>query len=183
MTINVNGKEVEAYHLIMQKGNALDIVNGSKHVEVRGATDQYFSRFFNKKKYEAFTRLYEEFDKNEDIPAEKFIENLKAIDIHLTKDDFEDGATFYFAVYNQLFNEVKYIYFTNYNKSWHLVVEVADKKLYELTEETRKLMNEKYAFHDWDGDDLSESLDENGNTWEFFALELGKIIEHKGLVN
>ncbi len=169
----------------MQKGNALDIVNGSKHVETRGATDQYFSRFFDKKKYEAFSRIYDEFEKNEDMPAEQLVENLKTIGIHLSKEDFadDDGGSLYYAIYNQLFNDVKYIYFTNYNKSWHLIVEISGKKIYELTEETRKLMNEKYAFHDWDCDDLSESLDEDGNAWEFFALELGQIIEHKGLVD
>ncbi len=175
MTINVNGKQEEAYHLIMRKENALDIVNGSKHVEIRDTTDTYCSRFFNKELWQRFLHLLEMYNKNQDE---------EVLDEALTEMGLEvDADNFWLSALNQLFNDVKYIYFTNYNKSWHLVVEISGKKVYELTEETRKLMNEKYRFYDFNDEDISEYQDEDGNAWEFFALELGEIIEHKGLVD
>ena len=49
MTIEVNGKPVEAYHLIMKKENALDILKGKKKVEIRAFSEKYNYLFIDKK--------------------------------------------------------------------------------------------------------------------------------------
>lgn len=48
MTIEVNGKQVEAYDLLMKKEYALEILSGKKRVEFRSFTDHYISRFMDK---------------------------------------------------------------------------------------------------------------------------------------
>ena len=45
MKINVNGNEVEAYALIMKKENALEILRGTKTVEIRSANTKYEKMF------------------------------------------------------------------------------------------------------------------------------------------
>ncbi|MBQ8958643.1 MAG: hypothetical protein IJ057_09140 [Bacteroidales bacterium] len=40
MKININGNEVEAYALIMRKENALEILRGTKTVELRAESPQ-----------------------------------------------------------------------------------------------------------------------------------------------
>lgn len=45
MKIDHDGKEVEAYHLIMRKENALDILNGKKKAEIRTFSDKYVGMF------------------------------------------------------------------------------------------------------------------------------------------
>ena len=47
-------------------------------------------------------------------------------------------------------NDTAYIYFTNYNNSWHLIVEVLDIAVYQMTKEDVKVLNEDYNFHDFD---------------------------------
>jgi len=44
------GQEVEAFDLLMQKENAIDILHGNKKVETRSFSPFYFSRFIDKKK-------------------------------------------------------------------------------------------------------------------------------------
>lgn len=48
MTIEVNGKQVEAYDLLMKKEYALEILSGKKRVEFRSFTDHYISRFMDR---------------------------------------------------------------------------------------------------------------------------------------
>ena len=45
MKINVNGNEVEAYALIMKKENALEILRGTKTIEIRSANTKYEKMF------------------------------------------------------------------------------------------------------------------------------------------
>ena len=54
MTIQVDGKPVEAYHLIMKKENALDILKGKKKVEIRTFSDKYLSMFIDQEKYKKY---------------------------------------------------------------------------------------------------------------------------------
>ncbi|MGP1500196.1 MAG: hypothetical protein ACTTJM_00215 [Bergeyella cardium] len=56
MKIKVQGKEVEAYRLIMKKQNAIDIVEGRKKLEVRNYVDTYCDMFFDKKKYQEYLK-------------------------------------------------------------------------------------------------------------------------------
>lgn len=50
MKISVKGKEVEAYNLIMRKENAIEILNGTKKVEIRTQSPRFESMFFDKEK-------------------------------------------------------------------------------------------------------------------------------------
>ncbi len=47
MKINVNGQQVEAYSLVMQRKFAEQIKAGTKKVEFRNYNDYYYSRFMN----------------------------------------------------------------------------------------------------------------------------------------
>nr|DAY02601.1 MAG TPA: ASCH domain protein [Caudoviricetes sp.] len=150
MTIEVNGKPVEAYHLIMKKENALDILNGKKKVEIRAFSKKYNDMFINKE-------LYKEFQ-----------EYLKDPDGSMELED--------------CLNETEYIYFTNYNKSWYLIVEVLDIAVYKMTQEDVEVLNEDYDFHDFDNEwqqykDLPED-----EIPVFYGLGLADVISHEGLI-
>ena len=150
MTIEINGKPVEAYHLIMKKENALDILNGKKKVEIRAFSKKYNDMFINKE-------LYKEFQ-----------EYLKDPDGSMELED--------------CLNETEYIYFTNYNKSWYLIVEVLDIAVYKMTQEDVEVLNEDYDFHDFDNEwqqykDLPED-----EIPVFYGLGLADVISHEGLI-
>ena len=150
MTIEVNGKPVEAYHLIMKKENALDILNGKKKIEIRSFSKKYNDMFINKE-------LYKEFQ-----------EYLKDPDGSMELED--------------CLNETEYIYFTNYNKSWYLIVEVLDIAVYKMTQEDVEVLNEDYDFHDFDNEwqqytDLPED-----EIPVFYGLGLADVISHEGLI-
>lgn len=150
MTIEINGKPVEAYHLIMKKENALDILNGKKKIEIRAFSKKYNDMFINKE-------LYKEFQ-----------EYLKDPDGSMELED--------------CLNETEYIYFTNYNKSWYLIVEVLDIAVYKMTQEDVEVLNEDYDFHDFDNEwqqykDLPED-----EIPVFYGLGLADVISHEGLI-
>lgn len=52
MKIKVNGQEVEAYALLMQKENALEILNGKKTIEIRALNSKYDKMFTDQKQLE-----------------------------------------------------------------------------------------------------------------------------------
>ena len=150
MKIEVNGKSVEAYHLIMKKENALDILNGKKKIEIRTFSKKYNDMFINKE-------LYKEFQ-----------EYLKDPDGSMELED--------------CLNETEYIYFTNYNNSWNLIVEVLDIAVYKMTQEDVEVLNEDYDFHDLDNEwqqykDLPED-----EIPVFYGLGLADVISHEGLI-
>lgn len=57
MKIKVNGQEVEAYALLMQKENALEILNGKKTIEIRALNSKYSSMFTDQKQLEENEKL------------------------------------------------------------------------------------------------------------------------------
>lgn len=60
MTININGKEVEAYDLLMKKENALDIISGKKTLEIRAFSNHYSMMFTDFEQLEKNKKLREE---------------------------------------------------------------------------------------------------------------------------
>lgn len=56
MKILVDGKEVEAYHLVMKKENALDIFKGKKKVEIRHQSPRFETMFFDKEKADFYLK-------------------------------------------------------------------------------------------------------------------------------
>lgn len=120
MKINVNGKEVEAYRLIMQKANAKEILDGTKKIEIRDFSATYERMFIDKEKEK---QVIERRQKN---PDEEFF--------------FEDITR----------SDVKYIRFTNYSGSWYLDVSLKYITAFELSEEDIKFLNKEFDFHDLD---------------------------------
>ena len=151
MTIEINGKQVEAYHLIMKKENAIDILNGKKKVEIRAFSEKYNDLFINKK-------LYKEYQKDLENPNGSMT----------IEDTLKDTA---------------YIYFTNYNKTWELIVEILDIAVYQMTKEDIEVLNEDYDFHDLDNEwqqykDLTEE-----EIHMFYGLGLADVVSHKGVIS
>lgn len=54
MKIKVNGKEYEAYDLVMRRENAQAIIDGKKTVEIRSFNGHYMSLFYDKEKRKNF---------------------------------------------------------------------------------------------------------------------------------
>ena len=151
MTIEIEGKQVEAYHLIMKKENALDILNGKKKVEIRAFSEKYNDLFIDKK-------LYKEYQKDLENPNGSMT----------IEDTLKDTA---------------YIYFTNYNKTWELIVEILDIAVYQMTKEDIEVLNEDYDFHNLDNEwqqykDLTEE-----EIPMFYGLGLADVVSHKGVIS
>ena len=151
MTIEIEGKQVEAYHLIMKKENALDILNGKKKVEIRAFSEKYNDLFIDKK-------LYKEYQKDLENPNGSMT----------IEDTLKDTA---------------YIYFTNYNKTWELIVEILDIAVYQMTKEDIEVLNEDYDFHDLDNEwQQYKDLTEEEITM-FYGLGLADVVSHKGVIS
>lgn len=145
MKINIDGKEVEAYHLIMRKENALEILKGTKKIEVREFKAKYEKLFVDKQKEK---EVFEAKDKD---PNAEF--------------SFDDIMR----------DDVKYIFFTNYSKSWSLVVELDHITAFELSEADITFLKEEFDFHDLDQaiEDFKDVPE--GEKPLMFGLVLGEI--------
>ncbi|GJH39876.1 hypothetical protein RCZ04_04260 [Capnocytophaga sp. HP1101] len=157
MTIQVNGKPAEAYHLIMKKENALDILKGTKKVEMRTFSDKYLSMFIDQEKYKEYQEKLKEPD-------------FQGID--------ENGVLEFDKVYR---DDIRHIFFTNYNKTWNLVVELDGITTCSMVKDDIEFLAKNFDFHDYDnewqqfeGKDLDEIP-------AFFALVISKVVSHEGL--
>ena len=54
MKIELNGKEYEAYDLVMRRENAQAIIDGTKTVEIRSFSSHYISLFYDKERRKNF---------------------------------------------------------------------------------------------------------------------------------
>lgn len=54
MNIKINGKEYEAYDLVMRRENAQAIIDGKKTIEIRSFNSHYMSLFYDKEKRKNF---------------------------------------------------------------------------------------------------------------------------------
>ena len=77
--------------------------------------------------------------------------------------------------------DVTVAYFTNYNHSWHLVVELLSIGINSLTKEDIEYLNEEFDFHDLDNEWQQYADAKDEDIPSFFTIELGRIIEHQGL--
>ncbi|AMD85115.1 hypothetical protein SAMN05444369_101291 [Capnocytophaga haemolytica] len=160
MTIKVNGKDVEAYRLIMRKTNALDILKGTKKIEIRDFSKTYGDMFIDPEKEKVYLKKMEE-------PDFEYID--------------KNGV----AECDKIYKDTKYIYFTNYNNSWDLVAEIEQIFMLWFTDDDMEFLSKELNFHD-----LEESYKEykaNGHddnedgTPAFFAIELKGVVSHRGL--
>ncbi len=74
MKITVNGKEFEAYDLVMRRENAQAIIDGKKTVEIRSFNSHYMSLFYDKEKRKNFDPS--------DLSAEEPFKETKYIRFH-----------------------------------------------------------------------------------------------------
>ena len=74
MKIKVNGKEYEAYDLVMRRENAQAIIDGKKTVEIRSFNGHYMSLFYEKEKRKNFDPS--------DMNAEEPFKDIKFIRFH-----------------------------------------------------------------------------------------------------
>lgn len=128
MKINVEGKEVKAYNLILTKENAMAILNGFKKVELRSFSDYYVNMFIN---------------------LDKFNKKIDNGDFFTVNETFKD--------------DVKFIHFTNRQRSWFLDVEIESQNIGYLIDHDIKKLQEKYNFHELDPllDDLSKKTEDD----------------------
>lgn len=156
MKINIEGKEVEAYHIIMKKENALEILNGTKKVEIRRFDDKYGKLFIDPKK------------------EAEYFEKMKQPNFEYI--DAEGNAEC-----DKIYKDTKYIYFTNYAKSWSLVVKIHSIYMLYMTKDDIEFLSEQLEFHEYN----SEWQKFEGKPIEevpsFFAIAIDKIISCENL--
>ncbi len=159
MKITVDNKEVEAYRLIMRKENALDILSGKKKVEIRTYSDNYCGLFFDKEKLAKANEVFNETGSVED----------------------EEGN----SIFESAIKDVRYVYFTNYNNTWSLVVSLDWVYIMNTTKDWVEFLNENYNFHDLDNEwQQFEELAAKEKYEEipsFFALAIKEVVSQKGL--
>lgn len=74
MKIKVNGKEYEAYDLVMRRENAQAIIDGKKQVEIRSFNSHYMGLFYDKEKRKSFDAS--------DMSAEEPFKDIKFVRFH-----------------------------------------------------------------------------------------------------
>ena len=157
MTIQVDGKPVEAYHLIMKKENALDILKGKKKVEIRTFSDKYLSMFIDQEKYKEYQEKLKEPD-------------FQGVD--------ENGVLEFDKTIR---TDIKHIYFTNYNKTWSLIVKIHLFYTLSMIKDDIAFLAENFDFHDYDNEWQQFEGKELDEVPAFFAIYLDKVISHEGL--
>lgn len=158
MKIQVNGKEVEAYHLIMRKENALEILNGTKETELREFSKKYGEMFIDKKK------------------EAEYFEKMK-------QPDFEYVDKNGIAECDKVYKDVKYVYFTNYNKFWYLIAEIAQIYMLWFTDDDMDFLSNELNCKDLEDTykDFKKNHKEGEEIPAVFALNIKKIISHENL--
>lgn len=158
MKIQVNGKEVEAYHLIMRKENALEIVNGTKKIEVRDFSPKYGKMFIDPEK------------------EAKYFEKMKQPNFEYID---ENGV----AECDKVYRETKYIYFTNYNKSWSLIVEIDFINMLWFTDDDMDFLENELGFTDYkEGyQEFKKNHKEGDELPAIFAIGIKNIISYENL--
>lgn len=158
MKVNIEGKEVEAYHLIMKKENALEIINGTKKIEVRDFNQKYGQMFIDpKKEAEYFEKMKQS--------------NFEYID--------QNGV----AECDKIYKGIKYIYFTNYNKSWHLVVKISHINMLWFNDDDMNFLENELNFKDYkEGyEEFKKNYKEGDEIPAIFAITIESIVSHENL--
>lgn len=158
MTIKVNGKDVEAYRLIMRKTNALEILNGTKKIEIRDFSRTYGDMFIDPEKEKVYLKKMKE-------------PNFEYID--------KNGV----AECDKIYKDTKYIYFTNYNNSWSLTAEIEQIFMLWFADDDMDFLSKELDFHELEESykEYKESVHKDDETPAFFAIQIKKVVSHEGL--
>lgn len=157
--MKIEGKKVDAYHLIMRKENALEILNKTKTLEIRDFNKKYGQMFIDPKK--------------EAVYLEKIKDpNFEYID--------ENGV----AECDKIYKDTKYIFFTNYDKTWSLVVEIRRIFMLWLTDDDMDFLENELNFKDYkEGyQKFKETYKEGDEIPAIFAIDIKRIVSHENLV-
>lgn len=159
MKIKINNKEVEAYRLIMRKENALDILSGKKKIEIRTYSDHYCEMFFDKEKLKNANKILDKTGNTENDNGDNILED---------------------AIKN-----LNYVYFTNYNKTWSLVVRLDWIYILGMIKDDIEFLKNEFNFNEYNDEwQQFEKFFNNGEHDKipmFFALAIKDVISHKGL--
>lgn len=148
MKITVNGKQVEAYSLVMKKEYADEIIKGTKTLEIRNYTPFYDNMFTDREQVKMNEQLIKEGKEDETVIPLKGIE---------------------------------YIVFSNYDKTWRLIVRIDNIGVSAIDEEDLQFLAEDYNFHDFDADiQKYESLEYEDKPM-FYYLHVAEIIERENI--
>ena len=156
MKINVNGKEYEAYNLIMQRENALEIIRGQKKLESRNFSDFYIKMFLNVDEFNKIIGY---------VNADKPIPDPETVDLRIFKHPFRPE-----------YPEEKRmaIHFTNRQHSWYLDVLLKEQMVESLTPKTIRTLGEEFGFHDFDyliPELENQTDDDDAEPYFFFAID------------
>lgn len=145
-------KSIQCLNLIMRKVNALDIVRGTKKVEIRSFSDHYYKRLVDKE----CQQWYETHRNDKDMDAEAC-------------DEFTSSIR---PVYK--------IHFHDYNNSWFLDVECTENSFLAMTEENLASLEERFGFTDLYESLEAIKIEDDDDIEErpfFYYFAIGKIID------
>ena len=148
-------KPIERLSLVMKKEFALEIINGTKTVEIRDADSKKYNDMICDKEVMAY----------EDKYWDDELMRLQLI-------DFTSNVR---PVYS--------IHFYTYNNSWSMDVECIDNNIIQVTKESVEFLRQAYNCNEFD--ELLEMLDKDGVPDEerpyFFYFAVGKILERRNI--
>lgn len=151
MKINVNGQEVEAYALLMQRENALDILSGRKTVEIRALNSKYDKMFTDEKKLE----------KNEELRKAGRDEECE-------------------APYRTDVGYVHF-YTMNKQNPWTLDVAIDEIGMTEMTKAGIEFLNKEFGFHDFDEEWQKYADVPQDEVPLFYYLHIAEVVGQTGL--
>ena len=140
-------KMVDRLNLIMRKEFALEILKGTKTVEIRAYSQHYSDRLYDKD-----VLAYEEAHWDDEL-------------LRLQMLDFNDSV-----------RGVKQIHFHNYNNSWYLDVECIENNTVVVVDDQVQYLQDEFGCHEFDEELTSLNKRRAKDRPIYFYFAIGKIL-------